>query len=272
MLNIEDISPTFDNLEELIADAFLIDLLAEKKAEVFENVVFEKKRRYYIEDLSQRDYTLENTSPYQLKIFDKVIEEHSWGNMLCKCSELLLELYPDYKDRLLDFRCKWSDKAMYSVEEKTNHKKLSNGLFINVNHTALHACWFIQDLLEYFKVDLENVYFLIHRPCSAEPLKVREYIEQRFKKDFEYFICTNYKKSTESVNKIFRLFDKYLNPLLRTISKSYTNFFLFDDNLTLYNYVSKVKEKIAQRFYYDENAKSKLNKCLDYLVKFYKEG
>ena len=59
-----------------------------KKAEVFENVVFEGKRRYYIEDLTERDYSLENTTPYQLEILEHVIEEHAWGNLLCKTSEL----------------------------------------------------------------------------------------------------------------------------------------------------------------------------------------
>ncbi len=69
-------------LEELVAQTLLVELYNAKKAEVFENVVFEGKRRYYIEDLTERDYTLENTTPYQLEILGHAIEEHSWGNLL----------------------------------------------------------------------------------------------------------------------------------------------------------------------------------------------
>ena len=63
-------------LENLVAQELLIELVNSKKAEVFENVVFQGKRRYYIEDLTERDYSLENTTPYQLEIMGKVIEEH----------------------------------------------------------------------------------------------------------------------------------------------------------------------------------------------------
>lgn len=87
-------------LEEMATQALLIELYNSKKAEVFENVVFEGKRRYYIEDLTQRDYSLENTTPYQLEIHGHVIDEHAWGAMLCKVSDLLLNLYPEYKDNI----------------------------------------------------------------------------------------------------------------------------------------------------------------------------
>ena len=42
-------------LEEMATEALLIELFTAKKAEVFENVVFEGKRRYYVEDLTTRD-------------------------------------------------------------------------------------------------------------------------------------------------------------------------------------------------------------------------
>ena len=258
-------------LEEMASETLLIELFTAKKAEVFEDVVFEGKRRYYIEDLTIRDYSLENTTPYQLDIMGNIIDEHSWGAMLSKVSNLLLNLFPDYNEKILSFQCKWSKQLMYSLEQKTNYKVVKEGLYINVNHTALHSCWFLQDLLEFFNIDLSKVHFLIHRPSSAEPQRVKDYIEQRFKKNFSYFICNVYKKPEEYSNKVISVFEKYLNPMLKTISKSYTNFFLFDDNATLYNYVKKVREKISSSMKFDDKAKKVLNKYLDYLVKYYKE-
>lgn len=258
-------------LEEMAAQALLIELFNAKKAEVFENVVFEGKRRYYVEDLTQRDYSLENTTPYQLEILGHVIDEHSWGMLLCKTSDLLLNLFPEYNEKILAFQCKWSKQTMYSLENKTNYKTVKEGLFINVNHTALHSCWFLQDLLEFFNINLSNVHFLIHRPSSAEPPRVKDYIEKRFKRNFIDFVCNKYNKPKEYGDKVINVFEKYLNPILKSISKSYTNFFLFDDNATLYNYVKKVREKITDSLRFDEKAKGVLNKYLDYLVKYYKE-
>ena len=80
---------------------------------------------------------------------------------------------------------------MFSFEARTNFKLLKSGVYINCNHTALHACWFLQDLLDFFGIDKSTVSFLIHRPSSAEPKKVKDYVEKRFKKNFAEFIKSN---------------------------------------------------------------------------------
>ena len=265
----EDRSESLALLEEEMMKYLLIEAVNAKKAEVFENVVFEGKRRYYIEDLSVRDYTLENTTPYQLQLFDTVIEETSWGELLRKVSLFLLERFPEHMDTITDFRCQWTKQVMYSREKKTNYKVLTEELFINVNHTALHSCWFLQDLLDYFKVDRATVRFLIHRPSGAEPGNVKEYILNRSKKDFIVYLKENHQLTEEAAQSIVNLIDKHLNPLLCKVSKSYTNFFLFDSNTTLYNYVKRVKEKILASGY-EEKAKKLLLAVLEYIVKYYK--
>lgn len=263
-------SEKVSNLEELMSEALLIELVNSKKAEVFENVVFSGKRRYYIENLSERDYSLENTTPYQIEILGNVIEEGSWGILLCRVANLLLKLFPEHLKNITDFRCPWSKAAMFSTEARTNFKPIDNNLYLNCNHTALHSCWFIQDLLDYFNVDKSSVHFLIHRPCSAEPKSVKEYIEKRFKNGFVDFLCLKYGKTTEYAQKVIRNIDKYLNPMLVKISKSYTNLFLFDDTAIMQNYVKKIREIISQKITYDDKTKKILNRYLDYIVGYYK--
>lgn len=265
-----NINNSVDQLEDFASQVLLIELLNAKKAEVFENVVFSGKRRYYIEDLTERDYSLENTTPYQIEILGNVIEENSWGLLLCKVSNLLLRSYPEFIATITLFRCQWTKSIIFSTEQKTNYKPIDYNLFLNCNHTALHSCWLLQDILDYFQVDKASVRFLIHRPCSAEPVKVKGYIEKRFKNGFLEFICFKYNRSKENAEKIISNIEKYLNPMLGKISKSYTNFFLFDDNPTLYNYVKKVRELIAYKFNVDEKTKRILNLYLDYLVAYYK--
>lgn len=112
---------------------------------------------------------------------------------------------------------------------------------------------------------------LIHRPSSAGPKNVKEYIEKRFKKNFAHYICVHYNKPDEYAQKTISNIEKYLNPILKTVSKSYTNFFLFDDNATLSNYIKKVRERVMKDIRFEEKAKKLLNRYLDYLVEFYKE-
>lgn len=256
-------------LEEEMVECLLIEAVNSKRAEIFENVVFEGKRRYYIEDLSVRDFTLENTTPYQLQIFDDIIEESSWGELLRRVALCLFKKFPDRINTITNFRCQWTKQKMFSLEKKTNYKELKEGLYINVNHTALHSCWFLQDILDYFEIDKASVHFLIHRPSGAEPEKVKEYILKRTKKNFSFFLTENYQMDEERTQTVLSIIELHLNPLLRTVSKSYTDFFLFDNNTTLYNYVKRVKGKIDVGNY-SEGFKDLLNKILTYIVKYYR--
>lgn len=192
--------------------------------------------------------------------------------MLCRTADLLLTLFPDYKDKILSFQCQWTKAKMFTLEPKTNFKPLQNGFYINCNHTALHACWFLQDMLDFFGIKKSSVSFLIHRPSSAEPKKVKEYVEKRFKRNFKEFIKSEFCKTDEYAEKVIRMIEKYLNPMLIKFSKSYTNFFLFDDNAILSNYVKRIREMMETDLRYDEKVKKVFNKYLDYLVKFYKEN
>lgn len=181
-----------------------------------------------------------------------------------------MDLFPDYCDKILEFRCTWSKTQMFTVEKKTNYKPIKHGYYINCNHTALHACWFLQDILDFFHVDKATVSFLIHRPSSAEPKKVKEYVKQRFKRNFAEYIKISYNKSDEYADKVISVIEKYLNPMLLKISKSYTNLFLFDDNATMSNYIKKIIEMIDSNWRMEEKSKKVLKKYLNYIVSFYK--
>ncbi len=268
-LNTDNQNNDLTAFEEEMLNQLLIEQVKRKDAEIFENVVFEGKKRYYIEDLTKRDYSLENTTPYQLMINEHVFSDTSWGLLLKSVSEFLLDTYPEYEYTICDFRAKWSKQVIFTWEEKTNYKIMKNGLYINVNHTALHSCWLLQDLLEHFNIYITSVYFLIHRPSGAEPKNVKEYIENRFKNEFKNYIIFNKRKSENYATKVILYIEKYLNKMLSSISKSYTNFFLFDSNTIMYNYIKKTQEMIKKKF--DVKGQKTLNLCLDLLIEYYKQ-
>lgn len=57
---------------------------------------------------------------------------------------------------------------------------------------------------------------------------------------------------------------------LGSVSKSYPNFFLFDDAVIASGYVKKIKEVIDKSAKFEPKAKKVLNKYLNYLLAFYK--
>lgn len=234
------------------------------------NIVFEGKRRYYVEDLSQRDYLLENTTPYKLEFKDYCISETAWGELLRSLTYMLLTIYPDYHEKIIDFKCAWSKQAMFSTVKKTNFKQVDADLYINCNHTALHACWFLQDLLDFFQVDKKEVKLLIHRPPSAEAKEVKELLERHFKVEFIEFLRYGYEKDEEYAQGVISKIDKYLNPMLKKISKSYTSLFLFDDFTTASSYIYKLKDLVNQTYLQNEKARKVLLKYLKYLLEYYK--
>lgn len=234
------------------------------------SIVFEGKKRFYKEDLTCRDYSLENTTPHKMYIFEYVLEENAWVEMIRSVASLLISIYGYDKEQLLSFRCGWSKAAMFTSEKKTNHKLIDEGLYVNCNHTALHACWFIQDMLDYFNVNKADVTLLIHRPSAAENKEIKEYLSKKAKHEFEEFLVCAYDKDREYSNKVVANIEKYLNPLLRKISKSHIDLFLFDDSAVLYNYIKKIREIIEWKLDVDEKVKRALYKYLDYLVAFYK--
>lgn len=257
--------------EEMLEDELLIDLFKKKEVEIFESVVFQGKKRYYIEDLTERDYFLENTTPYQVKIGDVSVEATAWGVLLVKTFHVLMSISPKTTEELLDFRCPWSsNKIIFSTDKKTNFKQVGDSLYINCNHTALHSCWLLQDLLDFFNIDKSSVCFLIHRPCGAEPKNVIEYIEKKTINGFKDFLVYKYNKSPELADKIILNIDKHINYILSRISKSYNNIFLFDDNTIMSGYIKKVRNIVNKSLKYGEKNKKILNKYLDLIQEYFK--
>lgn len=233
-------------------------------------LLIDGKRRYYKENLLERDFTLENTTPYLLMIKDYEIIETTWGEMICSLSAYLILNGNKTNEELLNYRTEWSKSCIFSMERKTNYRRIKNKLYVNCNHTALHSCWLIQDLLNFFEINLNDVEFYIHRPSSTEPHKVKEYFLNKAYKEFEFFLFESKNKTSDQSNRIIENIDTYLNLFLSKITKSYNNVFLFDDVLTATNYFVKLKEFINKQDGITDKNKIILERYIAYLLEFYK--
>ena len=176
-------------------------------------IVFEGKKRYYVEDLAKRDFTLENTTPHLLKIDDYDFVENAWVEMVRNLTAYLILKYPNKKSKISNFKTEWSKSNIFSTTPRTNFKQLDENLYVNCNHTALHSCWLIQDLLDFFEVDKSKIYFLIHRTPYAEPDDARKYFISKFKEEFALYLSMSQNKSKENIDKITSNIEKYMDPI-----------------------------------------------------------
>lgn len=236
---------------------------------MFGNIVFEGRKRYYIEDLSCRDYMLENTTPYKITLNGVTIEAHAWGLLLCEIVSLLLSIRPKSKEELLSFRCKWSKKPVFALTAKINHKFVKNGIFLNCNHTALHSCWLLQDLLDFFEVEKSATLLLIHRMPKAEPKEVKEELEREFKAGFYDYLLNNHNKTNKEIVEIINIIEFTLNPMLSNSKSGYNNLFLFDEQLAAYNYIKKLYNSVSKTMSIKE--RTPLLECMELLLDYYKE-
>ncbi|MCD8201824.1 MAG: hypothetical protein LUD47_07160, partial [Clostridia bacterium] len=226
--------------------------------------------RYYIEDLSIRDYLLEGSSPYRINICGSEISDASWGNFVCKVVRLLLKNFPERRDHLIAFNVQWGNADIFSSSERTNFKWVDDNIYMNCNQTALHLCWLLQDLLDYFDINRSNLKMLIHKPVNSEPKKIKAHIESVFIIGFKSYLCRTHPNTSEaSAEKVIQNIQRILNPMLVKNSRFDSNFFLFDDFQRLSKYISKVQEYMSNRLNYADRDKKILNKCLKYLKDFY---
>ena len=157
-------------------------------------IVYFGSQHYYIEDLTKRDYVLENCTPYYFKIgYDEFIVS-VWGDLIQRVANYLIEEYPKTLEELKQFSYKWGKQKLFLDAPKlASHFPLKNGLYINCNHTALHSCWTIQDMLDFFGVDIKECKLIIRRNPVAEVKEVKDYyinISRLAKGDYDVLLVS----------------------------------------------------------------------------------
>lgn len=233
-------------------------------------IVLEGKKRYYVENLTKRDFSLECATPHLLRIDDYEIQENNWVEMIRNLAAYLISITDKDKNEVLSFKTEWSKQSIFSSSSRTNYKQLDEALYINCNHTALHSCWLIQDLLDFFGIDKSKVYFIIHRAPYAEPRDARKFFKNKFKEEFSLFLKEQYGKTDDNVSKIISNIENYMDPILSQISKSYDSFLLFEDGVTFWTYWKKFGETINENPKLSDKTKKTMERYLKYLSEFYK--
>ena len=228
--------------------------------------------RIYVQSLAKRDYILENTTPYSIVIDNFLeIKVRAWTKVVVEVAKYLQLNYPLPLDDLYSFRTKWSKAVVFGKEKfLDNCVQIDENLFVSTNFTALHSLWFIQDLLEKYKISLSSCYLLIHRSPIAEPLEVQNAIRKVVKESFTNYLIEEKGKSSETAINIAKNFE-FINDVLAKISRTYYDFFLFDNTVTLSNYKSKLIADYEIYSGWSVKQITTAKKYLDYYTDFFTE-
>ncbi len=237
------------------------------------NIIYVKSKRYYKIDLSVRSVDFEYSTPYLLKVDDYEIKEASWNRLILKLAEFLNKYNPKTKESLLTIKNDWGKQAVFSTQQKSNFKEFDYGLFINVNHTSVHAVWTIQLLLSEWGINLAECQLYIHRQPRGEIAEVINYYTEKNLIQFKEYMGFATSMQPEQIDKVITLLKTINNKLCPKIfSRSgYNNIFVLDEYL-FYDKMRKDMMIYINNHYVDKPIfRNNCNKSLNYLGKFYKQ-
>ena len=245
-------------------------MFSEDQIETKYHISYIGTQRYYKQSLLNKEFSLENTTPFILEAGGKTFTTSSWKQLLIDvCTEFLKD-DPEKRIDLLCYTPSWTDSDQFSIVKEKNWEQVGERIYLLSNHTAIHAFWLLREILEIFEIDLGSCKFLIHRSPGSEPKEVRDFFEEKTKKSFRYYYTQLLKKPAEKAEQVIRNIEK-LNKLMKEYTRSYDNFFLFDNNNVFASYKAKFLDFLRYKKKINEDNIAIANKYLTILGTFYKD-
>lgn len=231
------------------------------------NIEYVYGKRYYVEDLTKRSFNYEYTTPFMFVMNDKTYFESSWKQMILKITSVLVEESNIPKSQFLELKNDWGNQDVFSETSHKNYEILPNGLYMNLNHNAVHDMWTLQLILQFFNVDLSLCKLLIKRNGVSEPEECRKYFRIEAKGGFKRYL--NIENVSEIRIETFIKNIDILNKYMPYVSKSHDDLWLFDDPNTYYNYrVELINFLIKKNVLCDQKKVNAAYNSLNYLGKY----
>jgi len=225
------------------------------------NIVHIEGCRYYIVDLKTKDFYFENTLPYCCVINKVELYDSSWKGMIVKVAEELDRLNPKTEEELLAMSNSWGKQDVFSLKKKSNYQPFK-GLFINTNHTAIHAMWTLQLLLNEYNADLDKCKFILRRLPLAEPKEIREYEKEKTLTGFKEYLLKDNAHTEAKIENIIKAIEVINAKVLPSFAKGYYDLFLIEHPNYYYNYSTKALKIIKEK----TNASPEAYRSFEYAV------
>lgn len=231
------------------------------------NICYIDRRRYYIEDLSKRNFNVECATPYYFNYKDIRIYESSWKNMVYKIALQMNLQFPKSDMEYLELKNDWGKQKVFSEEKLKNYERFNN-LYINLNHTAVHALWTIQLLINFYGINPAECRLFLRRHGSAEPKEAQAYFQQKTIDELNLYMQEKCLYPEDRCKRVIKNL-MYLNKFMPDISKSHNNLFLFDDGANFANYKDKLLEYLKFKKRFEEDKLKIAESCLKVIYKYY---
>lgn len=238
------------------------------------NIIFLDKKRCYKVDLGNREYNFEHTTPVYIIVDGEKIEENAWNNLIYKLAIYLNTLNPKDKEQLLLIEQDWGKQKVFSETGLSNYREFDYGLYINANHTSVHAVWTIQLLLREWKIDIKKCELVIHRMPRNEAKEVVDYYTQQTLIGFKGYLQMVTSFTDEKIDKIINAL-QYINDRLgeKIFKRSgYNNFLIVDDYPIFCKMKTDTMNYISQKHYDKEAFVKKAAFAMSWLDKYYKRA
>lgn len=238
------------------------------------NIIFIDKKRCYRVNLSSKEYNFEHSTPVFLKIEDHKIEENSWNNLVFELAKFLNMLSPKPAKELLSIAQDWGEQKVFSERGLSNFREFDYGLYINVNHTSVHAVWTIQLLLREWNVDLKKCELIIHRMPRSESKEVIDYYTKQtidgFQKYLKFVTTYNDDKIKKFTDGLIYINDHIGQRVFK--NSGYNNLLVIDDYPIFYNMKTEILKYISTKYYDKVNFIKNANAIISMLDKYYKRA
>lgn len=232
------------------------------------NVVHIEGCRYYVVNLKAKEYLFENTLPYCCVIDRVAIYDPSWKGMVFKVAEELDRINPKSTEELLNMKNSWGKQEVFGLKKRSNYQPFKD-IFINTNHSAVHAMWTIQLLLNEYNVDLDKCIFLLRRLPLAEPREIREYEKDKALVEFKNFLKVRGYQEAD-VENIVSSIDMVNSKVLPTIAKGYHDLLLIEQPNYCHAYIAKSLKILKETLRSNISKYHSMEKALMELDKFVK--
>lgn len=233
-----------------------------------DNIELEKLTRIYNISLDEKPFDVVFSLPLYFRVSDFIDKSNSWKDLVDNFVIYLFNAFPEKRNILYEYIPEWSNYHAYVNEQSPELRKVCDGLYAFNSFSAMHSIWLIVDLIK--KYDLKGQKILkIKRYPGSESTKVAaitiKFMEESF---FKYLRFIG--KSELNAKTLLANMSK-INKIQSTVSNSFTNFYLIDDQATLSRIKMEFFKKSFKSVFWSSKQLEIVRKTLDYYTDFFKD-
>lgn len=235
------------------------------------NVVFIDEERYFVIDLSKRDYTVDFTTPFFMETTGYSSFQEKWPYLLVDIADYLIKKHQDINiDKILHFIPIWLGFNAFNKEADKGYVYVCKNIYVYSNLSDTKCLMLIQDLLLLFKEDPLKWKLLIYRPPCLLPEELKKEMKSDRVTSFRYYLGTLMHYDDKKVDTIVKNID-VINRYTPNISKIYSDIYLFNSAYSFYINRKKLINYLFKNVIFDTKNRELVKTYLNFLEGFYKD-